>query len=473
MITRVVNIGGINTYVNPLIEERTDNKAFLTRAVNVDSYPYGGKSKRPGYITFLGTADGSAINSLFSWTKEDGTTLFNYRASGSSLYYSIQGTGAWTLAGNGTISVGKHVGYAVLGDTLIMGDGAGSTRHTTNGTSFTNTTLAPIGEHFTQFQRRIYIGGTSSTLFYSTTNDATNWNTSGTSDSSSFTIPGAGKINKVINANNRLVATKNSGLVYRWDGYSLVDTSTSLGPTSPYSVSDAEGYFFWLNRLGHFGYGGDKPKLLSNAIQGQVYNNMGSGIAGANFTTAPGIVHKYDWLCAVGTVTDDFTNEPVANAIIKYSFQKNEYLNYSFNNNPTAWHSYVDANGINQLIFGDNTGQCYQMSGTATTDNGAPIASLMQFVLDHDNPELDKKYNWFWAFFNPGCEANIQVAISDTYRTSGLNWVEIGDASSGVAEFRFPEGSRGKLLFVKIYESSSNTGFRFYGCVIDAELIPQ
>ena len=53
------------------------------------------------------------------------------------------------------------------------------------------------------------------------------------------------------------------------------------------------------------------------------------------------------------------------------------------------------------------------------------------------------------------------------------NWVEIGDASSGVAEFRFPEGSRGKLLFVKIYESSSNTGFRFYGCVIDAELIPQ
>src|SRR3990170_3078965 len=303
MITRVVNIGGINTYVNPLIEERTDNKAFLTRAVNVDSYPYGGKSKRPGYITFLGTADGSAINSLFSWTKEDGTTLFNYRASGSSLYYSIQGTGAWTLAGNGT--------------------------------SFTNTTLAPIGEHFTQFQRRIYIGGTSSTLFYSTTNDATNWNTSGTSDSSSFTIPGAGKINKVINANNRLVATKNSGLVYRWDGYSLVDTSTSLGPTSPYSVSDAEGYFFWLNRLGHFGYGGDKPKLLSNAIQGQVYNNMGSGIAGANFTTAPGIVHKYDWLCAVGTVTDDFTNEPVANAIIKYSFQKNEYLNYSFNNNPT------------------------------------------------------------------------------------------------------------------------------------------
>lgn len=465
-LKRIFNLGGVNTYVNPLLKRDGD---FLY-AINVDSQPYGAKIKRSGYITFLGTADGSAPTTLFSWTKNDGTSLFVYRASGSSLYYSVQGTGAWTLCGNGTISAGGHVGYAVLDDTLIIGDGVGSTRHTTNGTSFTDTTLAPVAEHFAQFQNKIYAGGTSSTLFYSTTGTASNWDTS--ISSSSLTIPGPGKINMVRNINDRIVTSKNSGVMHRWDGYNLVDTSTKLGPSSPYSVGEAEGYHFWLNRLGIFGYGGDKPQLLSNAIQRQIYNDAGSAIVGSTFNTAPGVVHRYNYYTAVGTATDDFTGKTIDNAIIKYDYQKNEFLDYTFANFPTAWHSFKDVDGIDQLIFGVSSGQCYKYGGTATSDSGSAIESSMLLAVHLGDPEKEKKWYQLWAFFNPGCAAKIQIAVGDTYQNEFQNWQEIGNASSGILNVRFFQGTRGRLLFMKIYEASKDARFSFYGAVVDAEEIP-
>ncbi len=462
------NIGGLNYYVNPLAK----NDGELIRALNVTSDFYGAKTKRPGYSTYLGTPDASQVNSLFSWRKNDGTTFYTYRASGSSLYYSTQGTGAWTICGNGTVGNGSNIGYAVLNDTLFIADGVGTLKYSTSGTSFTAGSLAPIAVDVEQYQGRIYAAGTASTLFYSSAGDGTNWQTSGTSDSSSLTIPGEGKINKVFKSFDRLIAMKNSGLMYRWDGYNLVDTATRLGASSPYSIAQAEGYRFWLNRLGVFGYGGDKPQLISNPIQRQIYNNAGSGIVGAIFDTAPGEVYRYDYLLAVGTITDDFTAETIGNAIIKYDFNKNEFVNWKFANFPTAFHSYRDASGNQQLIWGDATGQCYQLAGTANTDNGASIEATMEFVVHAGVPELDKKWNWAWFFFNPGCQAKVQVAFSDIYTMSRLKWVELGDTSTGVLRTRFPSEARSKFLFVRIYESSRNSRFTFYGMSFDSEVQP-
>ena len=50
----------------------------------------------------------------------------------------------WTVCGNGTITSGAHIGYDVLGDTMLIVDGAGSTRHSTNGTSFTEYNPLPL-----------------------------------------------------------------------------------------------------------------------------------------------------------------------------------------------------------------------------------------------------------------------------------------------------------------------------------------
>ena len=112
--------GGLNTYVSPLLGD-----GVLIHAVNVDTFPYGAKTKRQGYSAFLGTPDNSQVQSLFDFHNigNDSTKFNLYRASGSLLYYSLQGTGAWTVAGNGTITSGGHFGHAVLDNVLIGGDG--------------------------------------------------------------------------------------------------------------------------------------------------------------------------------------------------------------------------------------------------------------------------------------------------------------------------------------------------------------
>ena len=458
---RIFNIGSLNLKLNPLALKEGD----MIRCLNVENDVFGAKKKRPGYTTYLASIGGT-VTSLFNWTRNDGTTLYNYAMSGGSLYYSTQGTGDWTICGNGTFTDGARLGYAVLEDTMIVGDGTAATRHTTDGTSFTNTTSAPIANYFTEYQNRIWAGGTSSNLFYSTTGTPTDWVT----DSTSIAIPGPGRINSVFKAADRVIISKNSGEMFRWDGYNLADLSTDLGPTSPWSIGDVEDYKFYLNRQGYFGFNGDLPELVSNPIEKQIYNDNNEGITGGTFNLAPGIVHKYDYFAAVGTVTDDLTDETIARAVHKFDYQLSDWGNFEFNVLPTAFGTYNDVNGDRQLIFGDNTGQCYTYGGTNTTDNGVTINAVMEFVIHGGAPESDKKWNYCTFHFNPGVQAKVQVAPANTFTKGKKNWVDLGDCSDGVAEFK-PSSMRSKLLFVKIYEASRNARFQFYGFSYDYDVI--
>jgi hypothetical protein len=465
---RVVNLGGINNKISPF--NRADGE--LTRCVNMYTDQVGAKRKRVGYGTLAGTADGSAPQSLFQWISGDNSKNYLYRASGTKLYYYDvnSGAGDWTVCGNGTITANAHVGHAVLDDTLIIGEAAGSTRHTTDGTSFTNTTLAPVGEYLEEKYNRIFIGGTASDLFYSTTNDATNWSLSGTADSSSIKITGAGRINSTYSAMDRLMIGKNSGVTKRWDDYSLVTIPTSKGYSSPYSRAEVEGYHIGLNRLGYYGYGGNAFELLSNPIQSQIYNDDGTGISGPVFSTAPAVSHKYMYYCSVGNLTDFYTKEPIANCIHVYNYQLNEWYDYKFNNLPTAWCSYIDKNNNEQLMFGASGGQCYQMSGTATTDSGQAIESVLEGFIHTEAPENVKLWNHVHAFANPGCQAHLQLAASSTFTRDDLDWFDCGDLRNGVLDVH-RKSLRGRFLYYKITENSKDTPFVFYGFTTEYDVI--
>jgi hypothetical protein len=464
------NIPALNLKLSPFAAG--DGQVLVAK--NVERDMIGGWKKRTGYTTFLGTPDTSQINDLFSWTRNDGTSNYLYRTSGSSLYYSVQGTGAWTKPAGGTIADGAHFGFAVLDDVMVGGDGNGESKSNTTGTSFSDITTsegAPVAEVWEEYQGRIWAtkgtatSGTATDWIYSTVGTATDW----TTDSSSIRQPGAGRTNSLFKAADRLNGGKDSGLMHRYDGYSLLDLSTNLAPSSPYSIGETEGYKFYLNRLGVYGYGGGRPEKISIPIERQIYNSVGSGIAGTTFDSAPGVVYRNDYYCSVGTITDDLIQETISDCIIKYDVELDEWTNYSFADRPRAWGTFEDVDGNEKLIFGDSGGQCYQMDGNTYSDNGSPIeAKLIGFI--HGGTFEEKKWNWINGMFNPGCKAKIQIAISDTFTPRTLNWVDIGDANDGVVDYRFPAGTRGRFLFYKIYENSTATPFAFYGWEFDAQV---
>lgn len=460
------NLQGIDLYQNPLSSEGN----FL-RAINVDSYPYGGIKKRPGYATFNGTSNGSAVQNLFQWTKDDGSQSYLYAKKGNVLYYYdvTAGTGDWTICENGTFSGTAYLGWAVLENTLIMGDGIGSTRHTTSGTSFTNTTGAPISNNFEQYQQRIYATGTN-TLFFSSTGSADNWSGVSPADSSSIQIPGEGQIIKLMKSNDRLIIHKANGNMFSWDGDYLIDMATNYGLSSPQSYAKTEDYGFWLNREGIYGFGNNRPELVSNAIQPYIYNDFSTGIAGTTFNHAPAACFKFDYYLSVGNISDDIVRETISNAVIKYNYQKNLFYVYSFANKPTAMTVYEDNAGVEHLIFGDSVGQVYTFGGTATSDNGTPIEAIAEMIFSGNQPHEFKKWHEYSATFNPGSKAKLQLGFCDTFRRDQINLVDVGDTSDGALHWRVPQGTRSKLAYLKVYENSGGPRFQWYGHAMDYDI---
>lgn len=467
-LKQIYSFSGIQAYTNPMLQKDGD----LLYAVNVTSTPLGGLRKRSGYTTLLGTPDNATVLSLFQYTSEDESINYLYRKSGTILYTSLAGTGAWTTAVNGTVGANAHIGHAVYNDTLFIGDGVGTIKHSTNGTTFADGTLAPIGEFLEEYQQRLYVGGTNSTLFFSTTGNGTDWSTAGTSDSSSIEIPGESRINGVYKLSDRIIPVKRRGQMFRWDGDILVDNATRYGPSSPYSFAKTEDYGFFLNRKGIFGTNGAKPQLLSNPIQDWIYNDDNTGITGSLFTTAPGETFKYDYFASVGTINDTFIKDAIPKALIKYNYQRNDFFFYATNDYVTSLAQYVDTNGDEQFIFGSNNGQVYQFSGTATSDNGVAIESIVEFFTHFQAPLQEKKLYELRASFNPGSQAKIQVGLSYTFNRDQIKWLPLCDTNAGDIKVRFPQGSRCKFLFVRIIEASTAPPWEFYGCEIEYDLIP-
>src|SRR3990167_10663105 len=147
------NQQGLNLSLNPLLQ----NPGEFLQLTNVDSQPFGAKVKRPGYSTYL-TSLGTKVETLFDWHKNNGTQFWNYAVAGGTLFSSQQGTGAWTVTGNGTVTSGDYVYHCVLADTLLVTSANGTSMSSTDGTSFGTMVSAPLGGvGVVAYQGRVWI----------------------------------------------------------------------------------------------------------------------------------------------------------------------------------------------------------------------------------------------------------------------------------------------------------------------------
>ena len=487
---------GINTYSNVI---NADGQ--IIHALNVYSPGQGIIAKRPGYTSF-GTSLGTQVNSIFDFPFQNNTTQYLYAYAGSLLNYSVQGTGAWTIAGGGTLANNAHIGNDVFNNILSIGDGVNPLKTSSNGTTFTAPGSAPVAQYISNFHNRSYTtDGTSSIINYSVANDPTNWQNSGTSDSSLITAVSAGACTNIFTSGDRLIIPKNWGNMFSWDDTSLVDLSTVFGPGMPWSIKAIDSMSFYVNNLGVFSFDGATRTLLSNPVQRQFYNQHDTGMGAAILGTA-GCSATYYWnyLVTQGTITDDFTGRQIKDSILLYDYQKNGFYNWQFADFPTAMNGYIDTNNSQQLMFGNSSGQVFKLSRTATSDNGAAIPSELVLLFSYnsqgenitrssaqviDGTGWEKKWNWGRFFFMPGNEVNIQFAFSNSLQYQHLKWSEaintkdrVGgfyQVSDGVVEIRFPNDPnnlpRSRFLFVRIYESSDNSSWQYMGATIDA--VPQ
>lgn len=474
MKQRLFNLGSLNLYVNPFLQ----NNGQLLRAVNVDTTPYGALTKRKGYEAYLGTATGGTVQQLFSVDLTDNNSApYLYRYSNNVLFFKdLTGTADWTACNNGTFS-GNNIGYTVLENTMIVGDGVGSTRHTTNGTSFTNTTGAPIARYFEQFQQRVFAGGTANTLFFSTTGTASDWSGVSPSDSSSFQIPGEGQIVGLRKVNDTLKIFKKGGNMFTFDGDYLVDEATKSGLNYSNSLANIEDYHMWINDDGMYGSGGGRPELLSNPIEPFFREANGFN------TDAPAGAHRFDfYFSPLETITEDILDTSIEKPVIKYNIQKNQFLTWKMNAlaSPgiTAFASYKDAttNPYNAFIFGDSAGQVYKFFKDSSNndiydDNGAPIESIVEMLIHLDAPEDAKQWYELTLFFNPGSTAKVQIGTTNVFNRNNLRLTDLGDTSEGFIHYRFPQKTQSNLLFLRIYENSTNPSWTWYGGVVDADIV--
>lgn len=468
---QVFNLRNLNTGKNPMLLDDGE----LIQAVNVDSTPFGAKTKRPGLTQYLGTLSAQRAESLFSFAQGTNTssayTFWNYIQENSVLFYSVNGTGVWTVVGNGTFPTTGPLMSSVLADTLIVGDPEGTVRHTANGTSLTNTSGPPAPGAMAEYHQRIYIGGYySSNLFWSNVGTASDW----TNDSSSILIPGPGRIRSLYKSiDDKLMIGKETGELYSWDEVNLEKVSKENGPSSRRSLAVADDKYYYLNWKGVYRQDIGLPTQISAPVENYINDRSGSAIPAAHFGTAQGGAYGDKYYCTIGSATPDSVLG--SSSVLVYDTRMNDWSLYSSQITFNSYLSFVNSVGSNQFVVGNSTagthaGIAYTFNGTQTSDANFPIYSVIEAVF-HAKTLQEKKWNYLWALFNPGCEANIQIATANSFREADKNWLDIGDTKTGVVEFKFPEGSRSRFLFIKVTDSTTTIPFIWYGYEVDFDFV--
>jgi hypothetical protein len=84
----------------------------------------------------------------------------------------------------------------------------------------------------------------------------------------------------------------------------------------------------------------------------------------------------------------------------------------------------------------------------------------------------DKEVRRGWVYTNPGCQAKIQFSLTNNLYETTRKWFDPGDLSRGITYFELPKDqNRGKFMFYRIYESSSDEPWSIYGITFDYEYV--
>lgn len=417
----------------------------LDLCINANAALIGAKTKRPPYATYLDNPDSSKVQALYFWLKADGTKML-FRVSNGVIYRQTIGTDAtWQSVETGLTDT--RTGIATLNGKTFFSTGEDPMIYTADGAAFVEVTAGtpPRPKFLTVFQGRLQ-GAASSTevstqdsltgpssIYFSRVNDGTDWNIDLNDPSAAgfaYIDPDSnGRINGFHKALNREMIFKQSAL-YRYDGTTVSDLNL-ITTTSGYSVASLKDFLIFLNQDGVWGYSGTTPDIISVAIKDII-----ASLDGDELVDASAAVYKREWFCSVGAVTID--GIVIDNCVLHLDFDNAMWHIYSFAHKPTAWVTFRDADNNEQLLFGDEDGQCYLWDSGDDGDAGTPIEMLVRtHNYDDSLPENPKQYDSCYIEAEPSAGLIAQFSVDDG------NWYELGEVNEPITKFTFPKGVTG------------------------------
>lgn len=304
--------------------------------------------------------------------------VFNIANDATASIYKYTSS-TWSSAHTGLVKDTK-VRFATFLDTTVAVNGS-SANATTDGSTWvssgTNLDVAnmPIGTYAIEWKDRMYTAGVSGyldRLYYSSvpSSGAISW-TSGNGYIDIEPEEGAGAITGLAKVPGYLLIFKERS-IKRWDGSSTYPESLiTIGCPSQEAIVQTKQAVFYFNQRGIYETVGGYPRKISRRIQDII-----DAIPSTYYSSVSGWGDGENCYWSIGDITlDDLT---LTSCIVAYNIDSKVWTLLSTPTEPLAFSSYVDSNGKEEIIYGDNDGNVFRFL-EGNDDNSTDINWLLQY----------------------------------------------------------------------------------------------
>jgi len=374
---------GIIQSVDPAIV--APNSVYL--AVNFLFHKYLGRAKLRGGTTQLGTqiVNNKTILGLYQHITASGTkvplAVINDSGDANSDVFAYT-AGTWSICtGTGiNLTKNKKAHLVTFLDTTALVNGSEQIS-TTDGEAWVNTGgnldigNMPAAKYIIEFKDRVYVAGVSGnldTLYYSSIRDAgaISW-TVGNGNIPIEEEEGAGAITGLAKVPGYLLVFKERSLK-RWDVQSTYPESLiDIGCPSQEGIVMTRQLAYYFNKRGIFETNGGYPRKISRRIQDII-----DAIPSSYYSSVSGWGDGENVYFSIGDITIDDLD--ITNCVIAYNIDTKTWSLLSFPNEFMVWYHYVDSNGDEIVVAGDDDGNVWKVF-EGTQDGSSDISWLLQY----------------------------------------------------------------------------------------------
>jgi hypothetical protein len=367
--------GGLNTLYEPFQLEMNESPATL----NMDFANRNSIQSRTGNV-LKGTAGTAGIMGMHAYYQTDGDKYL-MRTYGTKVeYFDAVTTLDW--AAIETLGTGAaKMGFVTYSNTTWYGNAVDDFR-SWNGTAVTTYATAPKCNAFEVYRSQCWAWGNTtnqSTLYYSDTDDFTDWAT-GNAGSITIDINNGMKVTKALAYGDILIVWKEEALyqitreydeVTAADYFKVTTLNRNYGAVCDRAVQRVENDAFYLSRYGVRSVGEQENyagSLRTDTISVKIKNSL-ERINKLYFTEAASVHFKDKFYLSVPI--DDAT---VNTHTFIYDRTYGSWELYQ-GVAATCWCVFRESDGEDTLYFGDVDGSVYKCD-TSTSDNGVAFSKL-------------------------------------------------------------------------------------------------